>query len=237
VGLQLLGPGEEGFILGTDQIGRDFLSRLIHGAQISLRVSLIAVAIGATGGTVVGVLSGYFGGKVDLIIQRVVDTFQAFPSLILLISLISVIGASTNNAMLVIGMLFIAGSSRVVRGAVLKVSQEPFVESARAMGAGDLRIMLRYILPNVAAPIIVLASIEFGAAILVEASLSFLGLGTQPPTPSWGQMLSGAGRTYMITQPGMAIFPGVAIAIVVLAANLFGDSIRDVLDPKLRNRG
>jgi ABC-type dipeptide/oligopeptide/nickel transport system permease subunit len=236
VGVGLLAPGEQGFILGTDFLGRDVLSRIIHGARISLRVGIIAVAIGTLGGTIVGTVSGYFGGKADLAIQRVVDGVQAFPALILLISLISVVGASTNNAMMAIGVLLIAGTSRVVRGAVLTVKQLAYVEAARVLGASNVRIMLQHVLPNVMAPVIVLASIALGEAIIIEAGLSFLGLGTQPPTASWGQMLSGDGRQYMFTRPGLAIFPGLAIAVTVLAFNLLGDSIRDVLDPKLRTR-
>jgi peptide/nickel transport system permease protein len=237
VGGSLLRPGEQGFVLGTDFLGRDVLSRVIHGSRISLRVGVIAVVIGTVGGTLVGTMSGYFGGKVDLIVQRVVDSIQAFPALILLISLISVVGASTNNAMIAIGVLLIAGTSRVVRGAVLTVKQLAYVEAARVLGVSSVRIMFRHVLPNVMAPVIVLASIALGEAIIIEAGLSFLGLGTQPPTPSWGQMLSGDGRQYMFTRPSLAIFPGLAIAVTVLAFNLLGDSIRDVLDPKLRTRG
>jgi ABC-type dipeptide/oligopeptide/nickel transport system permease subunit len=232
----LLRPGEQGFILGTDFLGRDVLSRIIYGSRISLRVGIMAVAIGTLGGTIVGTVSGYFGGKVDLVVQRFVDCVQAFPALILLISVISVVGASTNNAMVAIGVLLIAGTSRVVRGAVLSVRKLAYVEAATVLGASNARIMLRHILPNVMAPVIVLASIVLGEAIIIEAGLSFLGLGTQPPTASWGQMLSGDGRQYMFTRPALAIFPGLAIAVTVLAFNLLGDTIRDVLDPRLRTR-
>lgn len=237
VGRGLLRPGENGFLLGTDFLGRDVLSRIIHGARISLRVGVIAVAIGIVGGTFVGTISGYFGGMADLVIQRLVDSVQAFPALVLLIALISVVGANTNNAMLAIGVLLIAGTSRVVRAAVLTVRQLAYIDAARVIGVPNARIMLHHVLPNVLAPIIVLASIALGDAIIIEAGLSFLGLGTQPPAASWGQMLSGDGRQYMLTRPGLAIFPGLAIAVTVLAFNLLGDSIRDVLDPKLRVRG
>jgi ABC-type dipeptide/oligopeptide/nickel transport system permease subunit len=236
VGKGLLRPGENGFLLGTDFLGRDVLSRIIYGARISLRVSVIAVTIGTVGGMLVGMVSGYFGGKSDLVIQRVVDSVQAFPALVLLIALISVVGANTNNAMLAIGVLLIAGTSRVVRSAVLTVRGLAYIDASRVIGVSNVRIMLRHVLPNVLAPIIVLASIALGDAIIIEAGLSFLGLGTQPPTASWGQMLSGDGRQYMLTRPGLAIFPGLAIAFTVLAFNLLGDSIRDILDPKLRVR-
>lgn len=237
VGPSVLTPGEQGYLMGTDNLGRDVLSRVIHGARISLRVGLIAVAMGTVGGATIGIISGYLGGKTDLIIQRFVDTVQAFPALILLMALVSVLGPSTNNAMFAIGFLFMAGTSRIIRGAVMTASQNPYIEAARVIGSTNVRIMLRHILPNVFAPILIIASVELGAAILTEASLSFLGLGTQPPTPSWGEMLSGAGRTYMLSQPGLAIFPGLAIAVTVLSFNLLGDSVRDILDPKLRGRG
>ena len=234
IGPSLLQPGEQGYFMGTDNLGRDIFSRVIWGSRISLRVGLIAITIGTFGGSLVGLVSGYLGGKADLTIQRFVDIFQAFPALVLLIAIVSVVGASTTNAMLVIGFFIIASTSRVVRSAVLSVKNTTYVEAGRALGATHVRLIARHVLPNVMAPIIVLASIGIGNAIIIEASLSFLGLGTQPPDASWGQMLSGPGRTFMLTQPGMAIFPGAAIAITVLSFNLLGDSLRDVLDPKLR---
>lgn len=236
VGDRLLGPGDQGFVLGTDHLGRDVFSRTLYGARISLMVGFIAVGIGTIGGSIVGIASGYFGGTVDFGIQRAVDMMQAFPGLILLMALVSILGASTNNAILAIGILLIAPTSRVVRGTVLSAKTNVYVEAARVIGASDIRIMVRHILPNVFAPIIVLASVTLGEAILAEASLSFLGLGTQPPNPSWGEMLSGSGRQYLTTHPHLAVIPGLAIMVTVLSFNLVGDSLRDILDPRLRNR-
>ena len=229
----LIRPNRE-HLMGGDYLGRDILSNIIHGARLSLAVGIISVALGTATGSMLGILSGYFGGKTDFIIQRIVDSLMAFPTIILAIAIVAFMGSSAFNVMMAIGLTLTPSSSRVVRGAVLSVKQNQYVEAARAIGAGNIRIMLRHILPNVTAPIIVLASIALGFAIIVEASLSFLGLGTPPPAASWGRMLGGLAIQHMAIAPHTLIFPGMAISIVVLSFNLLGDTVRDVLDPRLR---
>jgi peptide/nickel transport system permease protein len=232
--LQRLHAPGGGFLLGTDQVGRDVMSRLFWGARISLYVGVLAVLIGVGLGVTIGITSGYFGGKLDLFFQRVVDTMLAFPSLILALVLVTVLGPGITNMMLAIGVTIAPGDSRVVRSAVLSVKENVYVEAGRAVGVSNMRMLMKYILPNISAPIIVLASLVLANAILIEASLSFLGLGVQPPTPSWGNMLSAEGRRYMELAPWLAIFPGASISICVLVFNLFGDTLRDILDPRLR---
>ena len=232
-----LSPPSRAHPFGTDDIGRDVLSRIIHGARISLWVGLLAVGIGTAAGMLIGLVCGYWEGRLDLIMQRLMDAIQAIPGLVLALAIVSVLKPSTTNAMLAIAIVIIPGNSRIVRGAVLSTKQNRYVEAAQAMGCRHLRIIASHILPNVTAPILVIASIWLGNAILIEATLSVLGLGTQPPTPSWGLMLSSTGRAFMEQAPWLAIFPGMAISLAVLGFNLFGDTLRDAWDPKLRRRG
>jgi ABC-type dipeptide/oligopeptide/nickel transport system permease subunit len=232
-----LAPPSRVHPFGTDDIGRDVLSRIIYGSRLSLWVGLLAVGIGTLAGTIIGLVSGYWEGRLDLVVQRVMDAIQAIPALILALAIVSVLTPSTTNAMLAIAVVIIPGNSRIIRGAVLSAKQNRYVEAAHALGCRHLHIIASHILPNVAAPILIIASIWLGNAILIEASLSFLGLGTQPPTPSWGLMLSSTGRAFMEQAPWLAIFPGLAISLAVLGFNLFGDTLRDAWDPKLRRRG
>ena len=232
-----LAPPSWAHPFGTDDIGRDVLSRVIYGSRISLWVGLLAVGIGTCVGMIVGLVSGYWEGRLDLVLQRLMDAMMTIPGLILALAIVSVLTPSTTNAMLAIAMVIIPGNSRVVRGAVLSAKQNRFVEAAQAIGCKDFRIIVTHILPNVTAPILILASIWLGNAILIEASLSFLGVGTQPPTPSWGLMLSSTGRAFMEQAPWLAVFPGLAISLSVFGFNLFGDTLRDAWDPKLRRNG
>ena len=216
---------------GTDDLGRDTLARIIHGAQVSLEVGLVAITIALVAGTLIGLLSGYFGGIVDLLLMRLIDILFAFPGIVLAIVIAGLLGANRRNAMIAIGIVIVPAFARVVRAAVLEVMGFPFIESARALGGGHLRIMLRHVLPNIVPPLIVLTTVYFSTAILSEATLSFLGLGTQPPEAAWGNMLSTA-RSYIDQSIWMSIFPGVAIMVVVMGFNFLGDGLRDVLDPR-----
>lgn len=227
---------------GTDRLGRDQLSQIIYGARVSVVVGLSSVAAAALLATLVGVLSGYIGGRFDLIVQRVVDAWIAFPAIVILITGVQVakgyVGdsaeAQTLAIILVLAIILAAGSSRVIRGAAISVKSNQYVEAARAVGATDLWIVTRYILPNVMAVIIVLATLQLGVAILAEATISFLGFGIPPPFPSWGRMLSSDGLLYMRADPWLALWPGLAIFLVVYGFNMLGDALRDVLDPRLR---
>jgi len=224
------------FPLGTDPLGRDVLSRIVYGARVSLIVGLASVIIGTVLGTGLGLVSGYWEGALDQVIQRGVDTTMAIPGIVLALAVMSVLGQSLTNIILVIALVIAPGASRVVRGTVLAVKQHAFIDAAQALGASPGRIVARHVLPNVFAPILVIATVWLGNAIVIEAALSFLGLGTPPPTPTWGAMLSGEGRRNLETAPYLAIFPGLAISIVVLAFNMLGDALRDLLDPRLRSR-
>jgi ABC-type dipeptide/oligopeptide/nickel transport system permease subunit len=232
---EVMKPPSSSYWLGTDNLGRDLLSRLIYGARVSLTVGIAAVVIGVLVGTVLGIISGYFGGTVDLLIQRYVDAQMAFPALILALAILAALGPGLFNVILAIGIAGIPRVTRVVRSSVLVEKESSYVEAARIVGCDPPRIMLRHLLPNVQAPLLVMTTSYVGTAITAEAAMSFLGLGVPPPTPSWGGMLSGAHRTYMLVAPWMAIFPGVAITIAVLAFNLLGDAARDLLDPRLRD--
>ena len=224
------------FLFGTDALGRDVLSRIIYGARVSLMVGFLSVALGTTVGTAIGLASGFWGGKVDQVLQRIVDTFMAFPGIVLALAVIAVLGQSLMNIILVIAIVIAPGTSRVIRGAVLAVKENVYIEAARSIGASDLRISIRHVLPNVFAPVIIIATAWVGNAIVIEAALSFLGMGTPPPTPTWGGMLAGEGQRNLENAPWLAIFPGLAISIVVLSFNMLGDALRDVLDPRLRSR-
>jgi peptide/nickel transport system permease protein len=220
--------------LGTDNLSRDMWSRIVYGARVSITVGFLTVALALVLASAIGVSSAYFGGAWDLIVQRVVDAWLSFPYLIIILSVMAVLGPGLVNVILSLALLLSATNSRVIRGATLAAMQQTYVEAARAIGCGHTRIIVRHLLPNVTATIIILATIGLGAVILAESALSFLGFGVPPPHPSWGGMLSGSGRTYMFRAPWMAIWPGVAISLAVFGFNMLGDALRDVLDPRLR---
>ena len=224
------------FLLGTDALGRDVLSRLVYGARVSLLVGFASVLAARSSAPPSGLASGYCEGRVDSVLQRGVDTVMAVPGIVLALAVMSVLGQSLVNVIVVIAIVIAPGASRVVRGAVLAVKQNTFVDAAYAAGAAPWRIVLCHILPNVFAPILVIATVWLGNAIVIEAALSFLGLGTPPPIPTWGGMLGGEGRRNLENAPYLAIFPGLAISVVVLAFNMLGDALRDLLDPRLRTR-
>jgi peptide/nickel transport system permease protein len=232
---RLLSPSRA-HLMGTDELGRDTFSRIIYGSRVSLQVGIIAVFIALVIGITIGILAGYFGGRTDTWLMRGVDIMFAFPGLILAIVISGLLGPSRRNAMIAIGIVYAPAFARVIRGSVLSVVSEPYLEAGRVLGARNGWLIRRYVLPNILAPLIVLTTVYLSTAILSEAALSFLGLGVQPPEPSWGGMLSIA-RTYMERAPWMAIFPGVAIMVVVLGFNFLGDGLRDVLDPRLRENG
>jgi peptide/nickel transport system permease protein len=229
-----LEPSSRTYILGTDNLGRDIFSRVVYGARVSMIVSLSAVLVGITLATLIGTTSGYFGGAFDTLVQRLVDAWMAFPGLVVLLSIMSIVGAGIVNLVIALGILVAAGSSRIIRSATLSVKEHTYIEAARAVGASHRRILLRYILPNVMAPIIIAATLVLGYIILIEAALSFLGFGVPPPYPSWGLMLNGSGRVFMLRAPWMAFWPGVAVSLAVFGFNMLGDALRDVLDPRLR---
>ena len=222
--------------LGSDAFGRDVLSRIIYGSRTALLVGLGASMIGASLGSLIGVASAFFGGRVDLLVQRVMDVFFAFPVIILALAVVAILGTGAENVILAIAVPMVPRCARVVRASALAVREMPYVDAARAAGFGNPRIILRHMLPNVMAPILIMATAFLGEAILLEASLSFLGLGVQEPVASWGLMLRGAAVQFAESAPWMAVFPGLAISLAVFGFNLFGDSLRDALDPKLRTQ-
>jgi peptide/nickel transport system permease protein len=232
----MLGAPDARHWLGTDAFGRDVLSRLIYGSRTALMVGLGASLIGTVFGAVIGVSSAYFGGRVDLVVQRVMDVFFAFPVIILALAVVAILGTGAQNVILAIAVPMIPRCARVVRSSALAVREMPYVDAARAAGFGHRRIILRHMLPNVMAPILILTTAFLGEAILLEASLSFLGLGVQEPVAAWGLMLRGAAVQFAESAPWMAIFPGLAISLAVFGFNLFGDSLRDALDPRLRTQ-
>lgn len=228
-------PGAE-YLLGTDQFGRDILTRILYGARTALFVGCTAAIFGSTVGLVLGVTSAYLGGRIDLVFQRVSDVFQAFPLIIMALAIVSIFGPSTTNVIIAITIPFIPDCARVVRSSALAIRQMPFIDAARANGFSVGRIVLRHIVPNVMAPYLIMLTTFVGHAILLEASLSYLGLGVQEPTPAWGLMLQGGAEEYVESAPWLAIWPGVAISLAVFGFNMFGDAVRDVLDPKLRSQ-
>lgn len=230
--LRLEGPSDK-HLLGLDELGRDVLSRILFGARVSLRVGFSVVIIAASIGVFLGALAGYFGGIVDTIIMRICDILLAFPGILLAIAFVAVLGPSLNNVIIALSTIGWVGYARLVRGQVLKVREIEFVTAAKALGAQSFRVIFRHVLPNVINPVIVMATLGLAGAILSEAALSFLGLGVQPPTPSWGAMLS-AGRQYLGLANHMAIFPGIAIMLAVMGLNFLGDGLIDALDPKYR---
>jgi peptide/nickel transport system permease protein len=231
---RVLAPSSAMFWLGTDNLGRDILTRVIFGARISVIVGLAASIVAMIVSLIIGVLSGYFGGKLDLIVQRFVDAVMCMPGVILCMIIISIIGPGMISIIIVLGIRLGISGSRIIRGAVMSTKENVYVGAAVAIGCSTTRILTRHILPNIMAPAIILFTTRVPTIILLEASLSFLGFGIPPPTPSWGGMLSGAGRIYMFTAPWMVIWPGLALASVVYGINMFGDAVRDLLDPRLR---
>ena len=219
---------------GTDHLGRDVLSRVLIGAQLSMTVGFLAAGLATVVSIVLGIASGYFGGKVDMFIQRFVDAWMIFPDLLLLIAVVSVVGAGIPQIVIVLGLLYGIAGSRIVRGSVITVKENMHTHAAQSMGARTMHILVRHILPNIMPVVIVLFTVRVGATILTEAALSFLGLGIPPPTPAWGGMLSGTGRTYMYLGPWLALAPGLCLTIVVYSINVYGDALRDLLDPRMR---
>jgi peptide/nickel transport system permease protein len=229
-----LKPPSLAFPLGTDNLGRDILSRLLYGAQLSVVIGFAGAGLATAISILIGITTGYFGGRFDMVVQRVVDAWMSFPDIIILIVVVSVVGPGMVPIIVVLGLLFGIGGSRIVRGAVLSVRENMYVHAAQSMGAGTARVLLRHILPNIMPPVIVLFTTRVGAVILAESALSFLGLGVPPPAPTWGGMLSGSSRSYMYLAPWLAIAPGICLTLVVYGTNVFGDALRDLLDPRMR---
>jgi peptide/nickel transport system permease protein len=232
--LNRLKPPSSTFPLGTDNLGRDMLSRCLYGAQLSVIIGFCAAGLATLISVLLGIVTGYLGGKVDLVIQRVVDAWQSFPDLIVLIVVVSVVGPGLPQIIATLGLLLGIAGSRIIRSAVVSVRENMYVHAAQSIGASTPWILWRHILPNVLPPIIVLFTTRVGFVILAESGLAFLGLGVPPPAPTWGGMLSGSGRTFMFQGPWLALAPGLCLTVVVYATNVFGDALRDILDPRMR---
>ncbi|WP_289297273.1 ABC transporter permease [uncultured Reyranella sp.] len=232
--LNRLRPPSWAFPFGTDNLGRDMLSRCLYGAQLSVIIGFCAAGIATIISVFLGIVSGYLGGKFDLVLQRFVDAWMSFPDLIILIVVVSVVGPGMPQIIVTLGLLLGIAGSRIIRGAVVSVRENMYVHAAQSTGASTFRILWRHILPNVMAPVIVLFTTRVGTVILAESGLSFLGLGVPPPAPTWGGLLSGSGRTFMLQGPWLALAPGLCLTIVVYATNMFGDALRDLLDPRMR---
>lgn len=230
-----LAPPDGTFWLGADFMGRDMFSRIVHGARISLAVGAGATLLGGVIGVIIGLMSGYLGGGFDLVTQRLMDIMQSLPLLVMALAMAAALGPSLENTIIAIAIPLVPSVARVVRASTLSLREQPFIEAARAVGMGELRIAVRHVLPNTLAPLIVLGTAQLGSAILTEASLSFLGLGIPEPYPSWGRMLSESAAEYVRTAPWLVIFPGVAISLTVFGTNLLGDALRDILDPRERS--
>ena len=222
--------------MGTDHIGRDVFSRILYGAQLSVIIGFVAAGLATVISIVLGVLTGYFGGKIDMLIQRFVDAWMTFPDLVLLIVVVSIIGPGETQIIIILGCLYGIAGSRIIRGSTITVRENMYTHAAQSMGARTFHVLCFHVLPNVMPVVIVLFTTRVGAVILAEAGLSFLGLGMPPPAPTWGSMLSGGGRTYMYVGPWLALAPGLALTIVVYSINVYGDALRDMLDPRMRGR-
>jgi peptide/nickel transport system permease protein len=229
----ILQPPSADHLFGTDEYGRDILSRIIYGSQISLMIGIVGVLISVVIGVGLGTVSGYFGGRTDMFIMRIMDIFMAFPSFLLALAIVSVLGPGMVNVMIAIGIFSVPTFARISRSAVISVKNKEFIEAAKSMGASHARVIFKHVLPNSVAPIIVLSTMRIATAILTASGLSFLGMGAQPPTPEWGAMLS-TGREYLRTAPHVSTIPGLAIMFMVLAFNMLGDGLRDALDPKMK---